>query len=46
MNKDELKIYIEKRDDLKFLKHASNILAKINNWSNVEKKMKKTGKIL
>lgn len=40
MNKDELKIHIEKRDDLKFLKHASNILAKINNWSNLNETQK------
>lgn len=36
MNKDNLKKYIEDRDDLKFLKHASNILAKINNWDNLK----------
>jgi len=40
MNKDELKTFIENRDDLQYLKHASNILAKIGGWNSLNNKQK------
>lgn len=36
MNKENLKKFIENRTDLKYLKHASNILTKINNWGELK----------
>lgn len=36
MDKENLKKFIENRSDLKYLKHASNILTKINNWGELK----------
>lgn len=40
MDKDKLKNFIESRDDLQYLKHASNILAKIGGWNKLTSQQK------